>query len=476
MEIGENGQSINEATNHNTNDQNGESGQNSKSFSISVEPNTLNENVNSQNDQSHGQQDENLSKKKDCNQYSQSLQNGKTRRLDPIHVKVNKDALHLSKSKETIIEHIEETLSLEHKIDRITICSSDSFMIYPTNQETVNEITDPGSKFFPQSVKTNLAIENTAIVLTNISLNELEQSEFVKKYLASMGIKNMSKLGPSHDPSKNVVKAYCDTETIRKTALEFEIEIPLGNTKKTIYTEPCIRPPIQCNKCKTFGHKAIKCEEKSNICAKCSKSGHEAKECQNQSTRCINCMGNHNAYSRECKSYKTIKDAAVTQALLKIGIRTKRGKCITDENAPKESFTKVCSFAQELSEIKKSITNLSQAQGPNQIECNKIFEEVKMQLAESSRTQEESNKNNQNVANQISAMMTQMATIIKEECQNIRTNITKETDAKIMQLATETESEFSRIKNDIAEIKEAMKLPLAAHSLSAQPRYLFHQK
>ena len=73
-------------------------------------------------------------------------------------------------------------------------------------------------------------------------------------------------------------------------------------------------------------------------------------------------------------------------------------------------------------------------------------------------------------------MMTQMATIIKEECQNIRTNITKETDAKIMQLATETESEFSRIKNDIAEIKEAMKLPLAAHSLSAQPRYLFNQK
>ena len=87
-----------------------------------------------------------------------------------------------------------------------------------------------------------------------------------------------STLSKNHDPSRNLIKASCRNEEIKRRALQFEINIPIGEHTKILFTEPRIKPVMQCLKCKIFGHKVVDCLE-METCAQCGSQDHKEADC-----------------------------------------------------------------------------------------------------------------------------------------------------------------------------------------------------
>lgn len=60
--------------------------------------------------------------------------------------------------------------------------------------------------------------------------------------------------------------------------------------------------PIQCHKCKRFGHVREICQEKL-ACASCGDE-HDTKDCISTARSCVNCDETHSAFWRGCRIYK----------------------------------------------------------------------------------------------------------------------------------------------------------------------------
>ena len=375
-------------------------------------------------------------------------ENEKKQKIAPICIIVDKKTNKNATDKGAIAKHMEETL--EGKVDRITL-GAESILIFPDSQAVVDEIMHPKCKFFEGCLRRNLASENTSIILTNISFNEITLNSNIKQALENLGLSGFAKLSINHDQSRNVVKAYCNTPEIRKTALEFEIEIVIGNSVKKIFTEPSIRPIRQCQKCKLFGHKVAECQNAA-VCAKCNKTDHDEKSCSNQRLSCANCFGtNHGSYSRQCGEYRKLKEAEVDQELVKIGITSKRGRVLNSNKYTaemrKENFSKICGFSKELEVMNKKITNLAHSNQPTVEQSQKILEEIK----------KENSENIKLLTNSIQSIISQVSSLVKEECTNLYFTVTKETDVKINQLATASNSQFESLKQEIMDIKSSIR-------------------
>jgi len=234
------------------------------------------------------------------------------------------------------------------------------------------------------------------------------------------------------------------------TRQKFEIEITVDNTVKKIFTEPSIRPIKQCQKCKLFGHKVAECQNAA-ACAKCSKTDHEEKACSNQRLSCANCFGtNHGSYSRQCGEYRKLKEAEIDQELVKMGISSKRGRALGSSNYTvemrKDSFSKICSFSKELEVMNKKITNLAHASQPAAEQSQKILEEIR----------KENSDNNKIFTSSIQSIISQVSSLVKDECTKLYHTVTRETDDKINQYANVSNNRYDSLKQEIMELKSSI--------------------
>ena len=107
-----------------------------------------------------------------------------------------------------------------------------------------------------------------------------------------------------------------------KTALEFDIEVSIGEHIKTIYVEPCLAGVLQCNNCRKYGHKSCK---STTLCPKCGEAHNDNLECTRDPI-CINCGEGHSVYYRKCKIYREEKYYRISKILIDLGIKYKKGK------------------------------------------------------------------------------------------------------------------------------------------------------
>lgn len=70
--------------------------------------------------------------------------------------------------------------------------------------------------------------------------------------------------------------------------------------------ENIAKPPIRCNKCKSFDHTIMSCVNQAR-CGRCGQTEHKDEMCPCQRTliyKCVNCGENHSSYYKGCKEYK----------------------------------------------------------------------------------------------------------------------------------------------------------------------------
>jgi hypothetical protein len=132
-----------------------------------------------------------------------------------------------------------------------------------------------------------------------------------KNHLSTIGITTIDKLAPKtiyrHQttPKSISIKATCNSLETQKLLLESGIKIGLH----TFNVEPYVRTPVQCKKCKEFGHSEKNCENHYS-CSYCS-GKHTEENCTSESPICANCKQDHSAYHRSCPVYKRLKDEAL---------------------------------------------------------------------------------------------------------------------------------------------------------------------
>ena len=171
-------------------------------------------------------------------------------------------------------------------------------VLYPHDQQTFDEILSNDCPIFKDETKRSLAANQPEIIISNISLDNINHSQNVKEQLQSLGLLRFSLVSNKHSSEKNLVKATCLNEATKIKLLKTDIEIPLGEHIKTLYTEPVFKGILQCQKCKVFGHHVSNCPANDEICGKCNNIKHVETNCPAISN-CKNCTETHSSYDRK---------------------------------------------------------------------------------------------------------------------------------------------------------------------------------
>jgi hypothetical protein len=130
--------------------------------------------------------------------------------------------------------------------------------------------------------------------------------------------------------SYNFVKVLIESDE-KKQKLLNERFIRVGMSK--MYLEDFIRPPVQCRKCKGFGHIEKFCKQKYK-CAKCG-SDHSEQNCKEklENQKCTNCNEKHSTYYRRCKKFIDAKNIKLNKDKKPTGTSTTEANTEQSSNA-----------------------------------------------------------------------------------------------------------------------------------------------
>ena len=366
--------------------------------------------------------------------------------LHPILILVDRNDENI-KNSSTLNNYIKT--QIKGKIDRTTIEINDKnitaparIVIYPSDIDTVHEITNTNSNLFPKQKRIDMgAVENHSITLTSISLKEIQSNDNIRQELENYGLLNFRVISHKHDGTKNLVKADCNNKNTMLTALEFDIEIPIGDRIRTIYIEPAMANVLQCNKCRRYGHK--ECNEQS-ICPRCSEP-HINENCQN-TQKCSNCGDCHSVYYRKCPMFREEKQKKLAKAYLELGIRYKKGKKLELIQTSSENAENRMSYAQASSyERGRQTINKTSIQNDQLNQANKTIEENTKILKEIQETMKAKETNFMNIFSGINSR-------IDTKVNEVIDHISDETNDKINHLSNETNKRFNQIEKWISQV------------------------
>jgi hypothetical protein len=180
---------------------------------------------------------------------------------------------------------------------------------------------------YTSSSEDNLKLEQNDDLfngLSKLNLDSLDKSPclMVKNINYEFAIENEQLLKDKYDVKEiiKVISKQDNDKSIKMVKLLFHNEGAKNNVLKIgsmligyfkFYVEEYSKPPIQCKKCKGFGHIGIKCVSKYK-CGFCGDE-HDEKDCKirdiKPAFKCANCSSNHSAYYRGCSVYKQAKDS-----------------------------------------------------------------------------------------------------------------------------------------------------------------------
>ncbi len=194
-------------------------------------------------------------------------------------------------------------------------------LLYPANQECAEEIMKLQDLFV--SINCSLIDFNDpknkpAIIIRGVSIETLRE---VEAELIEHGIIETIELKNPLSNTKGVIKAICESTSAQQKLLRNELKI----NRQVIKTEPFVRVPRQCKKCKLFdGHIEKNCPN-GIICANCS-GAHAEEDCIADKSKCINCRGEHNAFNRKCSVFqKHLKEAKNKASIQPVSPKNKPG-------------------------------------------------------------------------------------------------------------------------------------------------------
>lgn len=172
------------------------------------------------------------------------------------------------------------------KLDKVGI-----IVISCMDVQTINLIMN-NDKIFAlfHKIDLNFVNKNTYIIIIGMSIdiaNEFNQDLLDQGIVECLPFKN---------ENRKMVKAKCKDEETKNLLLTNHITIGFN---QRFYTEPYIKLPTQCGKCKKFGHTSNQCNS-SEVCSSCGSDEHSSPDCNAEKKICQNCEGNHSSFWRGC--------------------------------------------------------------------------------------------------------------------------------------------------------------------------------
>lgn len=165
--------------------------------------------------------------------------------------------------------------------------------------ETINNIINNDNLFTNfKKVDLNYINNNAYIIIKNMSLETAKEFD---QDLRDQGIVDYKEL---KSVNRFLIKAKCINASTRDNLLANNLKIGFN---QLFYTERCIKLPLQCRKCKKFGHNEQNCKN-DEVCGTCGYSGHTSVNCSNEEKKCQNCWGQHSSFWRGCPEFKKLKD------------------------------------------------------------------------------------------------------------------------------------------------------------------------
>jgi hypothetical protein len=168
-------------------------------------------------------------------------------------------------NEETIRTRIREYFK-DCKINEVKITANNNAIIYPYRKVDKEVILDDND-CFPNANKIDLGSVDKRPCLVVKKLSYDTASEHFAELGNEYNVKSIEEMkSKKFDTSLNMIKCFFDSESDKATVLRKKV-IYVALAK--YYVDDFSRPPMQCHKCKQFGHMEKDCKNKFS-CQKCS--------------------------------------------------------------------------------------------------------------------------------------------------------------------------------------------------------------
>jgi hypothetical protein len=256
--------------------------------------------------------------------------------------------VHVNPSK----EKIEKYLNIEAKgiqIEEFKITANNNVLIYTkSNEENEKLVNDTNLFKGIGRLNLNNIDKRPYLIIKNVTYDYMKYKAAELKAFGILDVIEMK--NKTSNKSYNFVKVLIESDEKKKKLLN-ERFIRVGMSK--MYLKDFIRPPVQCRKCKGFGHIEKLCKEKYK-CAKCG-SDHSEENCKEklENQKCANFNEKHSTYYRGCKKFIDAKNIKLNKDKKTTGTST------TETNTEQSSnVTRTYSSVSTNDELIKKFENM----------------------------------------------------------------------------------------------------------------------
>ncbi|MES9881570.1 MAG: hypothetical protein ABW185_11875 [Sedimenticola sp.] len=136
-------------------------------------------------------------------------------------------------------------------------------------------------------------------IIRSRDLLDCSENEILSN-LSDQGVTDVRRISVTKNgtrvPTRNVILTFNTPDlptSIKAGYLRITVEVYVPN-------------PLRCFRCQRFGHHKDNCKTKA-VCASCGEDDHGDAACS-KPVHCVNCQGDHDAYSRDCPTWKKEKE------------------------------------------------------------------------------------------------------------------------------------------------------------------------
>ena len=190
----------------------------------------------------------------------------------------------------------------DYKINNIKVTLNNNLLVYLADDDSYVRMLSAGTIADKQIVEVSTKDKN-CVVIKGIDFDNLQ---YHKEELTGLGVVDLKKI-KSHKSNQIVkkVKLICKDEDTVTNLLNNGIKLCYVKYKTEEFK--IIPRVIECYHCRALGHIASKCKhlEENPTCPRCGKKDHKKDDngrmtCDSAVRYCINCKGNHSSAYAKC--------------------------------------------------------------------------------------------------------------------------------------------------------------------------------